>query len=43
MPNSNTSSSGIMTGPFDGSLYTCMHQLKFVDNLVVGTGNGSLR
>ncbi|KAB1213769.1 putative inactive serine/threonine-protein kinase lvsG [Morella rubra] len=41
--NSNTLSSGILTGAFDGSLYTCMHHLAFADMLVVGTGNGSLR
>lgn len=41
--NSNTLSSGILTGAFDGSLYTYMHHLEFADMLVVGTGNGSLR
>ncbi|GAB4859035.1 hypothetical protein Ancab_010503 [Ancistrocladus abbreviatus] len=43
MLNSNSLSSGILTGAFDGSLYTCMHFLELVEKLVVGTGNGSLR
>lgn len=43
MLNSNTLTSGILTGAFDGNLYTCMHHLEFVGMLVVGTGNGSLR
>ncbi|KAK6265211.1 hypothetical protein QUC31_016048 [Theobroma cacao] len=43
MLNSNTLSSGVLTSPFDGSLYTCMHYLQHVEKLVVGTGNGSLR
>ncbi|XP_030468894.1 protein GFS12 [Syzygium oleosum] len=43
MLNSSTLSSGILTGAFDGSLYTCMHHLEFSENLVAGTGNGSLR
>ncbi|GMH19785.1 hypothetical protein Nepgr_021626 [Nepenthes gracilis] len=41
--NSNPLSSGILTGAFDGSLYTCMHFLESVEKLVVGTGNASLR
>ncbi|PPD80535.1 hypothetical protein GOBAR_DD22544 [Gossypium barbadense] len=43
MLNSNTSSSGVLSSPFDESLYTCMHYLEEVEKLVVGTGNGSLR
>lgn len=39
----NTMSSGILTGAFDGSLYTCMHQTEFGETLVAGTGDGSLR
>ncbi|KAI4369490.1 hypothetical protein MLD38_017925 [Melastoma candidum] len=36
-------SSGILTGTFDGSLYTCMHHLEFNQKLLAGTGNGFLR
>lgn len=43
MLNSNTLSSGILTSAFDGSLYTCMHQLESIEMLAAGTGNGSLR
>ncbi|XP_030949259.1 protein GFS12-like [Quercus lobata] len=43
MLNSSTLTSGILTSAFDGNLYTCMHHLEFVEMLVVGTGNGSLR
>lgn len=43
MLNSNTLSNGILTSAFDGSLYTCMHQLESIEMLVAGTGNGSLR
>ncbi|XP_022760770.1 LOW QUALITY PROTEIN: protein GFS12-like [Durio zibethinus] len=43
MLNSNTLSSGVLSSPFDGSLYTCMHYLEHVEKVVVGTGNGSLR
>lgn len=43
MLSSNSMSSGILTGAFDGNLYTCMHQTGFGETLVVGTGNGSLR
>nr|XP_004298261.2 PREDICTED: probable inactive serine/threonine-protein kinase lvsG isoform X1 [Fragaria vesca subsp. vesca] len=43
MLSPNTMSSGILTGAFDGSLYTCMHQTEFGETLVAGTGNGSLR
>lgn len=43
MLSSNAQSSGILTGAFDGSLYTCMHQTELGEKLVVGTGNGSLR
>ncbi|OMO53411.1 hypothetical protein CCACVL1_28649 [Corchorus capsularis] len=43
MLNSNTLSSAVLTSPFDGSLYTCMHYLEPVEKLVVGTGHGSLR
>lgn len=41
--NPNTLSGGLLSTAFDGSLYTCMHQLEFVDKLVAGTGSGSLR
>ncbi|KAJ7955312.1 protein GFS12 isoform X1 [Quillaja saponaria] len=41
--NLNTLSNGILSSAFDGSLYTCMHQLEFAETLIVGTGNGSLR
>ncbi|KAI7984174.1 Protein GFS12 [Camellia lanceoleosa] len=43
MLNSNPLISGIFSTSFDGSLYTCMHHLEFIEKLVVGTGNGSLR
>lgn len=43
MLNSSMLSGGLLTNAFDGSLYTCMHQMEFVNTLVVGTGNGSLR
>ncbi|CAL5423981.1 unnamed protein product [Camellia sinensis] len=43
MLNSNPLLSGIFSTSFDGSLYTCMHHLEFIEKLVVGTGNGSLR
>ncbi|XP_030496842.2 protein GFS12 isoform X1 [Cannabis sativa] len=43
MLNSSTLSGGLLTNAFDGSLYTCMHQIEFDDKLIVGTGNGSLR
>ncbi|OMO58531.1 hypothetical protein COLO4_34545 [Corchorus olitorius] len=43
MLNSNTLSSAVLSSPFDGSLYTCMHYLEPVEKLVVGTGHGSLR
>ncbi|KAL7197331.1 hypothetical protein ACSBR2_019971 [Camellia fascicularis] len=43
MLNSNQLLSGIFSTSFDGSLYTCMHHLEFIEKLVVGTGNGSLR
>ncbi|KAL5849039.1 hypothetical protein ACOSQ4_007052 [Xanthoceras sorbifolium] len=43
MLNSNTLSSGILTSAFDGSLYTCLHHLEYLEMLVVGTGNGYLR
>ncbi|XVE82350.1 hypothetical protein DITRI_Ditri15bG0141500 [Diplodiscus trichospermus] len=43
MLNSNTLSIGVLSSPFDGSLYTCMHYLEHAEQLVVGTGNGSLR
>lgn len=43
MLTSSPLSSGILNSAFDGSLYTCMHHLEFVEKLVVGTGNGSLR
>lgn len=41
--NPNTLSGGLLSTAFDGSLYTCMHQIEFVEKLVAGTGNGSLR
>ncbi|KAH7517721.1 hypothetical protein FEM48_Zijuj09G0094300 [Ziziphus jujuba var. spinosa] len=43
MLNSNTLSGGLLNNAFDGSLYTCMHQIEFVEKLIAGTGNGSLR
>lgn len=43
MLNSSTLSGAFLTNAFDGSLYTCMHQIEFDDKLIVGTGNGSLR
>ena len=43
MLNSSMLSGGLLTNAFDGSLYTFMHRMEFVDTLVVGTGNGSLR
>ena len=43
MLNSNPLLSGILSTAFDGSLYTCMHHLEFLEKLIVGTGNGSLR
>ncbi|XP_062111026.1 protein GFS12 [Humulus lupulus] len=43
MLSSSTLSGGLLTNAFDGSLYTCMHQIDFDDKLIVGTGNGSLR
>lgn len=30
-------------GLFDENLYTCMHYLEYMDQLVVGTGSGALR
>ncbi|KAE9611270.1 putative protein kinase CMGC-CDKL-Cr family transcription factor WD40-like family [Lupinus albus] len=41
--NLNTLSNGILSSAFDSSLYTCMHLLDSAENIVVGTGNGSLR
>ncbi|ESQ41855.1 hypothetical protein EUTSA_v10012423mg [Eutrema salsugineum] len=34
---------GLSSGIFDGNLYTCMHYLEYMDQLVVGTGSGALR
>ncbi|XP_010546931.1 PREDICTED: protein GFS12 isoform X2 [Tarenaya hassleriana] len=39
--NRHTSHS-LSSGIFDGNMYTCMHYLKYADQLVVGTGNGAL-
>nr|XP_016503877.1 PREDICTED: protein GFS12-like isoform X2 [Nicotiana tabacum] len=39
----NSLSGGILNTSFDGNLYTSMHYSEYLDNLVVGTGNGSLR
>ncbi|KZV35014.1 putative inactive serine/threonine-protein kinase lvsG [Dorcoceras hygrometricum] len=39
----NTSPSGMISNVFHGSLYTKIDYLEFIDRLVVGTGNGSLR
>lgn len=36
-------SHGLSSGIFDGNLYTCMHYLEYMDQLVVGTGSGALR
>ncbi|CAN8244047.1 unnamed protein product [Cochlearia groenlandica] len=45
--NSNQSnrhvSQGLSSEIFDGNLYTCMHYLEYMDQLVVGTGSGALR
>ncbi|CAN7140768.1 unnamed protein product [Brassica rapa subsp. narinosa] len=45
--NSNQSnrhvSHGLSNGIFDGNMYTCMHYLEYMDQLVVGTGSGALR
>uniref|UniRef100_A0A1J3JH88 Putative inactive serine/threonine-protein kinase lvsG n=1 Tax=Noccaea caerulescens TaxID=107243 RepID=A0A1J3JH88_NOCCA len=38
-----TASHGLSSGIFDENLYTCMHYLEYMDQLVVGTGSGSLR
>ncbi|KAL5564623.1 hypothetical protein UlMin_027787 [Ulmus minor] len=43
MLNHNSLSGELLTNAFDGSLYTCMHQIEYDDSLIVGTGNGSLR
>ncbi|RZC89224.1 hypothetical protein C5167_030919 [Papaver somniferum] len=43
MLTSSTVSGGIFSSGSGSSLYTCMHHLEFVDKLVAGTGNGSLR
>ncbi|XP_073275197.1 protein GFS12 [Primulina huaijiensis] len=39
----NPSPSGMISNVFHGSLYTKIDYLEFIDRLVVGTGNGSLR
>ncbi|KAL1197808.1 Protein GFS12 [Cardamine amara subsp. amara] len=36
-------SHGLSSGIFDENLYTCMHYLEYMDQLVVGTGSGALR
>ncbi|KAG2300192.1 hypothetical protein Bca52824_036664 [Brassica carinata] len=36
-------SHGLSNGIFDGNMYTCMHYLEYMDQLVVGTGSGALR
>ncbi|EOA22149.1 hypothetical protein CARUB_v10002715mg [Capsella rubella] len=36
-------SHGLSSGIFDENLYTCMHYLEYMDQLVVGTGFGALR
>lgn len=36
-------SNALSSGIFDGSMYTCMHYLEYMDQLVIGTGNGALR
>lgn len=43
MLNSHTLSGGLLNSAFDGSLYTCMHQIEYAERLIAGTGNGSLR
>ncbi|KAJ0243800.1 Protein GFS12 [Hirschfeldia incana] len=50
-PSSNNNSNhtnrhvshGLSNGIFDGNMYTCMHYLEYMDQLVVGTGSGALR
>lgn len=39
----NPLTSGLLNATFDESYYTCMHYSQFLDLLVVGSGNGSLR
>ncbi|KAL9139902.1 hypothetical protein ABFS82_14G001000 [Erythranthe guttata] len=39
----NPLTSGMLSTPFHGNLYSAMDYLEFNDRLVVGTGNGSLR
>lgn len=34
---------GLSSGIFDENLFTCMHYLEYMDQLVVGTGFGALR
>ncbi|CAE6108597.1 unnamed protein product [Arabidopsis arenosa] len=36
-------SHGLSSGIFDENLYTCMHYLEYMDQLVAGTGFGALR
>ncbi|XP_068662652.1 protein GFS12 [Aristolochia californica] len=43
MLNPGALSGGILSAPFSGGLYTCMHHIEFQDKLVAGIGNGSLR
>lgn len=39
----NPSPSGMISNVFHGSSYTKIDYLEFIDRLIVGTGNGSLR
>ncbi|KAG9459916.1 hypothetical protein H6P81_004424 [Aristolochia fimbriata] len=41
--NPGALSGSILSPPFSGGLYTCMHYIEFQDKLVAGIGNGSLR
>lgn len=36
-------SHGLSSGIFDENLYTCVHYLEYMDQLVAGTGFGALR
>lgn len=39
----SSSSSGIYSNAFSGSMYTCMHHLDSDDKLVAGMGSGCIR
>jgi len=42
-PCNRHASHGLSSGIFDENLYTCMHYLEYMDQLIVGTGFGALR